>query len=230
MLAVQPHDASVVNHLDEDQHRVRRLHDLVVVVVQQRDHRRARARTERQDAALAERAHLRPVRSAAAAAAAAERHALRHALLAGVSQRRHAAVRRIDEHRAASLAVDRDQLRARVDPEIVVAAIRAAEAAAATRRQVLDLGLRIGRRIGGGVEGRFGMLQLIRFLRGEHQPLGIFLRPLEGRDRGVGPVALQVRMTVGRAWRTPLAGGRGSVRGSRSSKHHRARDQRGAQS
>ena len=84
-LPFEPHDARVVHHLDEDHHRVLRLHDLVVVVVQQRDHRRSRARAERQDAALAERAHLRTVGSAAAAVATPERgHALRHALLARV--------------------------------------------------------------------------------------------------------------------------------------------------
>ena len=60
MLAVQSHDARVVHHLDQDQHGVLVLHDLVVVVVEQRDHWRAGAGAEGEDAALS-RANALPV-------------------------------------------------------------------------------------------------------------------------------------------------------------------------
>ena len=146
---VHPDDPRVVIHLVEDHDAVFGLHDLVQVVVEHRQRRRARRRAEAEQAPLAERTPLRIVvragrafepgigalllrRRSACSAAAALR------CRAAARQRRHAAVRRIDDDRRALLAVDGDVLVPLIDPEIVVAADvarRAGRSVAANRRR-----------------------------------------------------------------------------------------------
>ena len=114
MLAIDAHDACVVHHLDQNHHRVLRLHDLVVVVVDVRQHRRAAGGAEAEQATLAERTILGPVEI--------DRGAGRAECLEPGRRVGDFAVRRIDDERGTCLAIHDRELRARIEPERVVAA------------------------------------------------------------------------------------------------------------
>ena len=131
MLRVHAHDARVVHHLDLDHHVVVGLHDALEVVVEAREGRRRAG--EAQDAALGDAQHLRavvgaglevgvepPRRSIVRRGAASRARAPR--FIASARHRRHAAVLRVGDDRGPELAVDREHVVARVDPEVVVAA------------------------------------------------------------------------------------------------------------
>ena len=82
-LAFRRDDARVVDHLDLDGHRVRGLHELIVVVVEAvGQHRRAGVAAEADDAALAQRAALRVVELTHGRRGAARRRRARPAVLA----------------------------------------------------------------------------------------------------------------------------------------------------
>src|ERR1051325_8052140 len=55
MLPVDPDDPDVMDHLDQYHHVVRRLNNLIIVVVQDRKHRWSGSRSEAEQATLAER-------------------------------------------------------------------------------------------------------------------------------------------------------------------------------
>ena len=111
-LAFSADDARVVDHLDQDHHRVRRLHDLVVVVVDRSAASAGRRSAEADQAALAERATLGTVESVPARAAWNASQSIRCV--------RHFAVRRLDDERGAVLALDLREPRAGVERERVV--------------------------------------------------------------------------------------------------------------
>jgi hypothetical protein len=67
------------------------------------------------------------------------------------------------------------------------------------------------------------VLQLIGFLLGEHELIAVFLGALERRDGRVGPIALQVRLTVGGARRVVFV--RERRRRAQHGSQHRARNQ-----
>ena len=90
VLAADADDARVVDHLHQDHHVIRRLHDLEVVVVEVIRHER-RGRPERQQAALGERPELGVIVLAAAAITSWRALLAARARLGG--QRRNAAVR-----------------------------------------------------------------------------------------------------------------------------------------
>ena len=114
--AVERDDACAVNHLVQDDHVIVRLHQLHVVVVGARDHRRTRIEAEH--AALGERPFLRVVVLAAASGSARLRFR---------GERRDPAVRRIHDQRR----LLRDSL-AEVPPEVVVRALDVGGRAAAS--------------------------------------------------------------------------------------------------
>ena len=166
---VQRDEAGAVDHLVEDQHGVLRLHQLHVVVVGARDHRRPRV--EADDAALGERTLFRVVVLAAPRRVARLRRR-RH--------RRHAAVGRIDDQRR----LLRDAL-AEVPPEVVVGALDVGRGAAAAVVLVAGLDPLL--------RELFGLLVAERALAGERA------RALEWRELGEVPRALEVGVAVRRA-------------------------------
>ena len=96
--AVERHDARLVDHLVDDRDVARRLHDLVAVVV---DDRQDRAREAARDAAVVDccgRCTNRPGRGSGGA-----RAARLDAVCAAAVNARHAAVRRIDDQRRLAL-------------------------------------------------------------------------------------------------------------------------------
>jgi len=107
-----------VDHFHQDHHVIGRLHDLQVVVIEIIRHERRR-RAEGQQAALGKGTILWMI-----VLAAAHRH-LGARLLARarfLRQRGNAAIGRIDDERAATLAIDDRDTLTRIEPEIVVAA------------------------------------------------------------------------------------------------------------
>jgi hypothetical protein len=120
-------------------------------------------------------------------------------------QRGNVAIRRIDDQRAAALAIDDGHAFAGIEPEIVIAA----DVAGGARRTVASLrrrgAIRIARLVeaiapidGGLLHARGGFLT-------EHE-IRDALRPLERRDRGVGPRARQIGGRRGRACGFAVAG------------------------
>src|SRR5689334_12142557 len=62
MRAVDADNANVVDHLNENQYVIRSLHDLIVVVVEHRKHRRSGRGAETDEAALGERPVLHAIK------------------------------------------------------------------------------------------------------------------------------------------------------------------------
>ena len=205
-LPFRVNDPHVVRHLDQDHHRVRGLHDLVIAVVHDRQHRRSGSVAEREQATLAERPLLGSVVTATLGRA--------HQLLRLRSQRRHASLRRIDDQRAAMLAVDDRNLRAEIRPEHVVAADRLSGAL---------LFVRIARRV-----RRLHALRHLAFHRdrlafGQHELVAERRRALNRRERRVRPEALQVGLAIAGARRLV---GSGPGRQAHEQKEHRTRASR----
>ena len=207
---VQPDDPRVVDHLDVDHHRIRRLDDLViVVVVAVRQHRRAVVAAEPGDAALAERAVLIAVIDVPVVGEPT------HLRCAGFAGRRQAVGR--GEDRGAVRAVDLHQLGAWVDPEGVVAAGVAA-GGDEVRPDLNELGGKVaglaGLGRGGGIGRRVGVCQrlgpdlletlgLIRAQRRLFRDARIAGQRGQG---GVAPVAGEVRLAHSVAGRFPGRG------------------------
>ena len=194
--SVHADDARVVDHLHQNHDGVLGLDDLVVVVVQHRQHGRPGAGAETHQAALRQRPVLHRIGSAAAAP-----HG-RKSLARFGRQWRNPAVRRIDNQRAALHAIHPRQLRPAIDEERVVTA-RVARTGPAMK---LALGLAVA-----GLQ--LLVLRLLvarRFLIGDVQFPREHRRPLHRCQRRVGPNALQVGMAVPqtRHFRTPALDGR----------------------
>ena len=186
--AVERHDARVVHHLVQDHDVVGRLEDLQVLVVAGRDDRRTGVEPEQ--AALREPAVLVAV-GADAGGAHADRTGARPVLaerqldqLEPGLERRHAAVRRVDDERRPPVVDDAGAL---VDPVVVVAADVAAD-----RQQFAgDLGGRVQL----GAARRGPRFDLRRLLVGQHRA-PLILRPLQRRQGAEVPHPLQVGPAV----------------------------------
>ena len=232
VLGVHAHDAGVVHHLDEDDDGVLALHDPLVVVVEGGQHRRARRRSEAEDAPLGVgpllhvvvgaggvEARLEPVRGPVVLRAPrrAGLEGRPHGRLTLLGQRREAAVRGVDENRRPPLAVDPVGAGAAVDPERVVAA----DVPRGAPRPVAALGRRPAVGVAGGValghalrfRGRDGR----RLLVGQRHRLAELDGPLHGRQRRHVVGARQVRTT---------ARGPGNVAALRRRRQRRQTDQR----
>ena len=195
MLSADANRAHVVHHLHQYLYFGGSLHDLVVVVVEQRQHRRAGTRIERQQATLAERSHF-----GAVSAAGTERGIkFRHDLTTGRSERRHSAVGRIRDNGTSLLTIDGNESLAGVDPKVVVAAIRARKTAAAVLRQILDAMRWIGGFIGLGAKIGIRVFDFGGLLRGQRQMITVLWVAFDRSDRCVSPDALQIGTAIGRA-------------------------------
>ena len=200
--SVDGNDPRLMDHLVDNRHVSRRLHNLVGVVVAGRKHS---ARTAR-DAAIP-RAH-QLVRVFVGQIAIPRGLRLR--------LERYAPVRRIGHQRSTPGA---DDFRARVEPDVVIAAD------VARLRMAVVLFAPLG---GLAFERR-------RFLPRQERFVGQRARPLEGRDRRVGPHALEVGCAVRRPRQSPRlrrrGGGRPRLTGDRHRRersHHHRRRQRAA--
>jgi hypothetical protein len=113
-------------------------------------------------------------------------------------QRGNAAIGRIDDERAAALAIDDRDALTRIEPEIVVAA----DIARGARRSVAALrrsgAIRIARLVQPIAAIGDGLLHAGCGLLGEHEVFDV-LRPLERSDRRVGPDALEIGLAIRRA-------------------------------
>ena len=195
-------DARVVHHLDEDHDVRRRLHDLLEVVVEHRQHRRTGDRPEAHDAAFAERplfgvvVGARRPRLDVLGRVGSRRRAQprRVALHRFRERRRNLAIRRVDDHRGPVLAVDLVVGVARIDPEVVVAADiagRAGRTVAADRRR-LSVAVARSRTI--FAPGGIGAFEFPDLGLRQREPALRFVRTLERRHGREIPEPLQVRM------------------------------------
>ena len=183
----------------------RRLHDLLEVVVEHREHRRTGDRPEAHDAAFAERPLLgvvvgarRPRLDVLGRVGGRRRAQPRRVPLQRFRQRRrNLAVGRVDDHRGAVLAVDLVVGIARIDPEVVVAPDvprRARRTVAADRRR-LPVAVARSRTI--FAPGGVGAFELPDFGLGQCQPALRFVWPLEWRHGREIPEPLKIRMSPG---------------------------------
>ena len=176
MLAAEANDAGIVVHLHVDHDVIRGLHDLVVVVVEHRQHRRPTGGSEADHAALAQGALLRAVEGVDDVA-----HEIDELDAGAEAVRQFAAAWRSDD-RAARLAVHPQRPSAWVHPKGVVAA----DILASLEPPFRDV-------VDGLKEPRCPPLPLRRFGFGQHQAVEL-IGALQGGDGGVGPGALQVGM------------------------------------
>src|SRR5690554_813394 len=122
MLTVQADDARVMHHLRHDHHVIWRLYDLIIIVVDDRHHRRPGTRVGRpevieQQTAFADGGHLWAEKCFRSMLGAP----LVHSTLQGrVVAERNASICRVDNHRCAVLAIDFADLYAAIQPEGVV--------------------------------------------------------------------------------------------------------------
>ena len=191
VLALEADHSRVVDHLDEDHDVIGRLHDLVVVVVDVRQHRRAARRAEAHEAAFAQGATLRPIES--------QRRARGLKGFEPFGGIRHLAVRWIDDERSASLAVHDVQSRPGIQPEGVVAA----RIARRSRLYARIGGFRIGRR---EQRERVRAFELGRFRRRQRRLALEHGVALERGERCIGPRSLQVGCSPRRARRLIIGG------------------------
>ena len=195
---VERNDARVVHHLVEQHHVVLGLEQLHVLVVAAGRHRRAGV--EADDATHLQRVRTHVLDPAAGGDVVHEQPAphllqVRPLLRRGCRQRRHTAVRRIDDERRAPRL---DRAVARVEPELVVVADH------------------VGRLlvVAHGELGQPPGLVFRRLLRGQHRLVAQLLRAFERRERAEVPDALEVRRAPRGARRVPVLvlGGGGSGR------------------
>ena len=213
-LGLHPHHARVVDHLDQDHDVVLGLDDRLVVVVAARERRRGAG--EPHDATLLGQQRLRTVEGSGSVPVEPECRAVVLAahyvglyrgrtLRRALGHRWKTTVRWIDQNRSAKLAVHREGLGARVEPEEVVAA----DVAGTAVRSVATLGRRLAIRIAGlGClldSPSHVALDPRDLLLAEIEVVAVAFRPLErGNRRGV-VVTREIRTAAGRA-RYPVAG------------------------
>ena len=228
---VHPHDARVVDHLDENHDRVVRLHDALQVVVEHRQHRRPRGRAEAHQAPLGERALLgvvvgtrriqivlEPPRGPGVGPGVGRGQRRPPGGLGPGGHRRLPAVRRIDDDGGAPPTIDLEAPGAPIHPERVVAA----HVSGRPGRPVAAHRWRLARRLGDhvplvrNIEDPLERLAVRRqrrrlFLR-QGQLLAVLGGTLQGGQGGdvIGPG--QIRPAVGPAWNL---GARLRVRGRR---------------
>ena len=181
--SVQRDDADVVDHLDKDHHVSWRLHDLVVVVVGPREHRRSDAVHD--DASHAERLVLGGI--GRTTHSLSRLRALRSSGPSFCAQGRKSSIRWIhDEGRP---QVGRERPLAAVQPELSEVVV---DVSGRSRYGLLGFG------DGGALDGFGRFLRRIELLR------DVF-RPFQRDVRGVGPEALQIRLSIGCARRSPTS-------------------------
>src|SRR5690242_11544754 len=192
-------DARGVDHLVVDQYVVARLHNLHVLVVTNRDHRRA--------GVVAEEAAFRSITIFRAISQSPQLRAARvRTFLSVRKERRQPSIGRIGDERGASIA---DDLRSELVPELVVSAHL-------SRRQwrIVDALSVCGLLLfegGGLLIGQDSLVPQARW-------------PLERRGGGEIKGALEIGMTVGGSRRRPFLAGRHlrslSLEGSRGGRQH----------
>ena len=222
VLGVHPDDPRIVVHLGQDHDVVFGLHDPLLVVVEDRQHRRAGRGAEPEQAALRERpllhvverarriqTGLEPVRGAVVLTRAPATTPSRGGCVSGdprLGPRRIPAVRGIDEDGGAPLPVDLERPGARVDPEGVVAPdvprgtgrpVPSYRRCAAIR--VAELGIHRGDDVVAAIErGRRPFPERRRLLIGQRHRLTQLGRTLHRRQRPGVVGAGQVRTTARR--------------------------------
>ena len=197
-----------MHHLDLDHYLSTGLGDLIVIVVQDRQHRRSRRRAKSDQATLAQGPAFRAIKIAKSRVAEGGPLA-RHG---GLVQRQTAILRR-HQDRGSCLAADTDHLGAGCHPESVVAAGRTAHAVAAGG-QIINARLLVG----GSARDVHGLgrhaFDPTRLIFRQDQPLAKPGITLQSRDGRVGPDARKVGLAPHVARRCPcrrLCGGAGNL-------------------
>ena len=204
-------DAGVMHHFHQNHQVIVGLHNLVQVVVQHVVHHRPAGAAKADDAALAERAALGPV------IARKPRPVLAAQLLAALGKW-NAAVFGIGDPGSAGLAADNAETRAGIDPEGVVAPAPGQVAAIGQ----LPLHLIV---VGGLAHVLVIVPRHLRkpLARNHQAEFGVVVGALQGCQRGVGPIALEIGMPGSRARRLP---GSRVILGQRPSRQQQQRKRR----
>ena len=186
MLPADTNDPHVVNHFNNDGHRVLALRYFIVIVVKQRQHHRTRAVAERTQASLRQRLIL------GVFAVMQVRIFDHHAWFGG----RQTPIGGIGDERGPRFAVDSHDVVTRVDPGKVIAAARAAEALAALMRQIGGLELGVPWRGIRGIHLCIVAFDFLDLFGGHDQAHAVFLRALEHGQGRIGPGPFQIRLAI----------------------------------